>query len=206
VLYTWATSPQLTKARAGILTEVCSGELADHHPEQAMVRLHHVARRAESDEAEARLVQLVLGDHRLHHRMLERLAHGLTKPRSADIRLFTGLAEPSRLTAPLPGSPTPARALIDVAGVRACLTECWTALFDRVPQAKWREPARLWLSAAEGIEARHRDHLLDILVRACRAHPYHLARLYTLALPHHSVAPTVLARIDAVQGLRPDAP
>jgi hypothetical protein len=205
-LYTWATSPTLTAKRAEVLTEVCSGELAARHPEQAMVRLHHVARRTgRGGTAEARLVHLVLGDRRLHHRMLERLARDLPRAWKADVRLFGVLASPPRLTARPPGRGTSPRALLDAGGVRACLTDCWAALFDHVPAAEWREVSRQWLTAAGNAEPPHREHLLDILVHACLKQPLHLARLYTLALPH-PVAPLALRKIDIVQGLEPNRP
>jgi hypothetical protein len=197
-LYSWATSSSLTAALAEVLTAVCSGDLASRHPEQAMVRLHHVARRMPSGHpAQTRLTELALGDHLLHRRMLERLPGGLADGCEADVRLFTALASPHHLAAS--HADPNARALpvgIEVAG---SLTDCWAALFDHVPGAHWHGLLREWLSAADQAAPDLCTRLLDILVCACRKQPFHLAVLYRLALPYR-VASLVQQKIDAVQG------
>ncbi|MFF0464207.1 nSTAND3 domain-containing NTPase [Streptomyces mexicanus] len=197
-LYSWATSSSLTAALTEVLTDVCSGELASRHPEQAMVRLHHVARRTRfGQEAEKSLIGLALGDHLLHHRMLERLARGLADSRDADIRLFAALASPQRLTASHTASR--ARTLLDERGVGSSLAGCWSGLFGNVPGARWHGLLHQWLSAADQAAPDRRAQLLDILVHACRQQLLPLALLYRLALPHR-VAPLVQQKIDAVQG------
>ncbi|MFE1296712.1 hypothetical protein ACFW6K_34960 [Streptomyces sp. NPDC058733] len=204
-LLMWGTS-SLSAARAEVLTAACSGEFASRFPEQAMVRLHHVARHPRyGGEAERRLIDLVVGDHRLHRRMLERLARGLAKALSTDVRLFTVLASPRHLTVLRTGTQARPHALLDERGVRAGLIDCWAALFGNVPLAEWHDLPHQWFAAAGHVAPHRRDQLLDILVSGCRGQPLHLARLYQLAF-HHRVAPLLRHKVDAAQGLRSSRP
>jgi hypothetical protein len=200
-LYEWAISPALSGARADVLLSVCSGALASRHPEQAMVRLHHMSRHhSRGRDAESRLIRLALPDHRLHRRMLERLARDLRRSRAADIRLFSALSSPRHLTRLRAGPSAGPHALLDERGVREQLSTCWAALLESVPLAEWRDLPDQWLAAAAFTIPRHRDHLVDVMVRGCRGNPLHLGRLYQLAHPHR-VAPLVQRKIDEVQGL-----
>jgi hypothetical protein len=171
-----------------------------------MVRLHHVSHhRGRGREAQTHLIRLVLPSHRLHRLMLERLARALPRSRVADVRLFTALASPHCLTRPDDGTSTGAHALLDEQGVRRHLTTCWTALFESVALSDWHELPGQWLSAAGYAVPSHRDHLIDVMVDACRGTPLHLGRLYREAHPHR-VAPLVQQKIDAVQGLHRNRP
>lgn len=202
-LYDWAVFPALSDARADVLLAVCSGGIALRYPEQAMVRLHHMSRHhSRGRAAQSRLIRLVLPDHRLHRRMLERLARELGKSRDADIRLFAALASPRHLTLLRDGAST---ALLDERGVQEQLTMCWAALFESVPLAEWHDLPDEWLSAAGHTIPQHRDQLIDVLVRACRGRPLDLGRLYQLAHPHR-VARLVQQKIDAVQCLHGNRP
>ena len=197
-LYAWATSASPAPALAEVLTAVCSGDLASRHPEQAMVRLHHVARRMPAGHpAETRLIELALGDHLLHRRMLERLPGGLADRCETDVRLFAALASPHRL-AFSSADPT-ARTLPVGTEVAGSLTDCWAALFEHVPGTHWHGLLHAWLSAADQATPDDRARLVDILVGACRKQPVRLAVLYRRALPHR-VAPLVQQKIDAAQG------
>ncbi|GAA2625838.1 hypothetical protein [Streptomyces vastus] len=200
-LYDWAISPTLSDGRAEVLIDVCSSEFASRYPERAMVRLHRVAQHhSRGQEAESRLTALVLPEPRLHRRMLERLARWLEKPRKANVRLFAALASPRHLTTRRTGPGAAPHALLDERGVREQLTGCWAALFEHVSLAECHDLPDQWLSAAGYAAPPHREHLIDILVRACQEHPLKLSRLYQLAYPHR-VGNLVLQKINAEQGI-----
>ncbi|MEU7649326.1 hypothetical protein [Streptomyces huasconensis] len=203
-ILTWSRENRLPGGHADVLIAVCSTtSLAAAYPQQAAVRLHHLARRSGGRKAESRLEQLALADVRLHRLMLQRLAHGLeTRRWAADHRLFLGLTAPESLCAP---GPRP-HALLDEKGVRTCLRAGWAVLFAREPYGcGWQEQTDRWLAAAGHATRRHRDFLLDVLVDACRGRPVPLALLHEQARPY-PVAPLVLRKIDAAQGIRPSRP
>jgi hypothetical protein len=202
-IYTWSRVGHLPGGHADVLIEVCSTSLASRYPQQAVVRLHHLARRSGGRRAESRLEQLALADVRLHRLMLQRLAHGLERKRwAADHRLFLVLAAPESLCDP--GlRPHP---LLDEKGVRTCLRTGWAVLFTREPYGGgWREQVARWFAAAGRAQRRHRDLLIDVLVDACQGRPVPLALLHELARPY-PVAPLVLRKINAAQGIRRPRP
>ncbi|GAA3782014.1 hypothetical protein GCM10022403_015710 [Streptomyces coacervatus] len=198
-LYQWSRNASLTDELAQVLIDVCAGPLGERYPDQAMVRLHHLARQTRHRPgAEQRLVELSLRDHHLRRRMLYRLADYLPQgPRDADARLFVLLTDPVALTE---AGPRPL-ALLDQSGVRDAVTTGWSALLHAGQPSTWSRHLNTWLTAAEEPEDGRRDQLLDVLVAACRGHPSALGRLYALAV-RHPVEPVLLRKIDAAQGIR----
>ncbi|WP_017593963.1 hypothetical protein [Nocardiopsis potens] len=89
-LYAQATSPETPEVRALAVTAVCLEVLVGTHPHQAVVRLHHVARRRgrsqAAEEAARGLVRLAEGDPRLRGAVLHRFADRLAVPGGAHRR------------------------------------------------------------------------------------------------------------------------
>ncbi|WP_371636851.1 hypothetical protein OG988_31460 [Streptomyces zaomyceticus] len=184
----------LARALVAVSTEV----IASTHPDQALVRLHQLARRTSRAEhgAMRQLVTLALSEPRLHRLMLVRLARGLTLHGwSADVELFRRCAAPRLLTSPGPE----ARTLPATGDLRAPVVEAWHALFSHHPESDWLPMAKEWLTAADATGT-DPDSLLDVLIEAAKVNPAILARLYTLSL-RHPCASRLRQKIDAAQGL-----
>ncbi|MET9432116.1 hypothetical protein [Streptomyces sp. NPDC003036] len=177
-IYTWATGQRLSRGLRRVLISVCLEVMPVRHPYAAMVRLHHLAaRETPGDEARRALVELVLGDHRLHRRMLERLASPSSQRDAVtDVSLFLELADPRALTeAGLRAFP-----LLAEAHVGHWLTKGWRNVFRSRPWGEWRSRAESWFDAAcDGLPYGHR--LLDILTAACTEDVGVQARLYASA-------------------------
>ncbi|MCK7625968.1 hypothetical protein MUU72_23170 [Streptomyces sp. RS10V-4] len=175
-IYHWARG-DLPVRLARVLITVCTDTLAIHHPDQAMVRLHHLARHRSPTAALAReaLLGLASQDNRLYRRLLDRVTIGLTeRPYHRDDQLFLQLADPARLT----DTEHRTQPFLKDASVRAQLTECWRAVLSRWPPAEWTAPVQRWLA---GCTATGQTDLLTRII--ARAAPETLAgRLYVLAL------------------------
>ncbi|CAM5483420.1 hypothetical protein SFUMM280S_05028 [Streptomyces fumanus] len=176
---------------------VCSQTMALTHPDQALVRLHHLARRARGPvaaNARQAVLDLAGSDERLYRQMLDRLAAGLADDRwPTDRTLFTELADPLRG--------------LGFATVRASLIACWRSVLRR-PVETWAAPVRDWLTA--GVDLRHRRLVLPVLAAAAATDTRVSGRVYRVALDWERAghsderAATVrdlLRTIDAAQGL-----
>ncbi|WP_051966551.1 nSTAND3 domain-containing NTPase [Kitasatospora mediocidica] len=211
-IYAWSIGGTLSDGFAGVLVGVCAEVMAVEHPDEAMVRLHHLARRERTGtRARAALLELVRADQRLHRRMLDRLARPL---RSAgwpvDNDLFLELCDASALVDPT----TRARALIAEPVVREYLTVGWSRLFHGQGHDAWSGRVEQWLGTA----ARDQWHgalLLAVLVAGAEQRPDILSRLYVIARRWAAAAAApddaerrvdvmdqVLRRIDVAQGLQ----
>ncbi|MFG2491082.1 hypothetical protein ACGFSD_08485 [Streptomyces caniferus] len=211
LIYTWCRDKQLAGDLAYVLLRVCTDVIAPTHPDQAMVRLHHLARRERgATPALDALCDLVATSSRLRRRMLDRLTRHSTAP-AADARLFLRICDPVPLTDP-GGAP---RALVDEAYVQGCVTTGWREVLVQLPQPHWQPYAQHWLHTAAAAGGRH-DLLLDLLVDAADGNGKHFAALYSAARtaeptasggPARGVATTdhLLQKISAAQGLRPPA-
>lgn len=180
-IYDWSITPALEPNLAHVLVAVCGGPMAVLHPDQALVRLHHLARHQSGQQtAERGVIDLVEQDHRLYRRLLERLAYGLDRyDHACDVRLFLALSAPTRLDAQRgPGG----RPLLLERGVGAQLTAGWRALYERAPHEKWQPLARAWFAAADAHGADELSHpLISIPVSAAAGEPMRLALLYEAA-------------------------
>ncbi|MEU2076719.1 hypothetical protein [Streptomyces sp. NPDC013489] len=195
----WASDSGITLGLAKALVAVSSQVIASTHPDQAVVRLHHLARHTRHGEHGARdqLLALALAETRLHRLLLVRLAQGLPLRLSpADVSLFRACAGPRLLLTVTPDG----RSLLERRGLRAPVTNGWSALFGHHSEEEWLPLAEEWL-AETGRAAAHQDTLLDLLVRAAGSDPAVLARLYALSLRHHC-ALRLRRKIDAAQGLK----
>lgn len=211
LVYTWCRDKHLTGHLAYVLLRVCTDVIAPTHPDQAMVRLHHLARRERgATPALDALCELVATSSRLRRRMLDRLTRQ-SFPSAADARLFLRICDPVPLTDP-GGAP---RALVDERYVQECVTSGWREVFAELPQPYWQPYAQRWLHTASDA-GDHRDLLLGLLVNAAGRNGGHLAALYSAARAAEpttaggaarGVATTdhLLQKISAAQGLRPSA-
>lgn len=197
-IYDWSLSRETSDRLRQVLVVVCAETMARTHPDQALVRLHHLSRRAcDQVAAEARtaLTRLTASDDRLYRLLLDRLATGITTHHTErDAALFLTLADPERLV----GRPK----------VRRSLLTCWRAVLHR-PAATWAGPLAHWLIAAES--SRHRDPVLSLLALASASDTRLSGQLYLVAVdwsraggPSRSETVTRLLRtINTAQGIKP---
>ncbi|MGW2487903.1 hypothetical protein ACWCV9_11845 [Streptomyces sp. NPDC001606] len=221
-IYNWCAYGRLTDEFAQVLVQVCADVLALDHPDHALVRLHHLARRERGTaHALQSLCDLVAGSRRLRRRLLDRLARGNLAP--ADLAIFLRVSDPE----PLTDRSVTTRALVDEEGVRHALITCWRAVLTHAvsrtegPRMTPRTGIQSWLRwAAEGAGDRG-EVLLDLLVAAADrcgedrgaafAALYASARRAECASPgsgSHSVKTTdlLLHKIGVAQNLGPAAP
>ncbi|WP_369032038.1 ABC transporter substrate-binding protein [Streptomyces adonidis] len=198
-IYDWATSTDTGNRLREVLVVVCVETMARTHPDQALVRLHHLARRAGGPmgaNARAAVLELARSDHRLYRRMLDRLASGVAQGHWATDRdLFLELGDPVRL--------------IGFRSVREPLTVCWAGVLGH-PVDSWGAPLRRWLTACEDI--RHRDLVLRVLATACAPDPPASGRVYRAALSwlradrtaeRADVVGRLLYELNVAQGIEP---
>ncbi|MFE4592654.1 hypothetical protein [Streptomyces laurentii] len=191
-VYDWSKDDTIPAGLSRALIAVSADAIADTHPDQGLVRLHHLARRTDAiEEADGRLSALALSDERLQRMMLRRLVDGLNAHDwAADARLFGNAAAPDQVTGFL-GRPTD----------RDLLVSGWRALFTRRESPQWLPHVRQWLAAA-GPDRVHGGLLLDVLVEAATPSPTALARLYQASRRYPCRDP-LRRRIDAAQGIGP---
>ncbi|MEU9406458.1 hypothetical protein AB0E08_12270 [Streptomyces sp. NPDC048281] len=196
-IYDWATSTETSARLQRVLIMVCSQTMARSHPDQALVRLHHLARRCPDPVAAYRAVtDLARSDDRLYMLMLDRLAAGVERPHGeADLDLFRELADPMRL-----------------AGdhrVQTSLVTGWTGLL-RHPRRDWTADVRQWLTAGE--DTQHREPLLRVLADASASDTQIAGRVFRVALDWKRAEPTedradvvsrLLMKINTAQGIEP---
>lgn len=196
-IYDWSTSSETSRGLRQVLVPVCSTTMARSHPDQALVRLHHLARRSNGvagADARLALLHLARSEHRLYRRMLDRLGSGIDQGQWGEDRaLFLELADPVRL--------------VGYRSVRESLITCWNGVL-RHPVESWAASLARWLTAGEDI--RHRDLVLRVLSAACATDVRVSGCLYRAALhwqhadPSASRAETVsllLRKINTAQGI-----
>ncbi|MEV0316799.1 hypothetical protein [Nonomuraea fuscirosea] len=207
-IYTWATDDHLSDALSEVVIMMCVKVIALSHPDQAIVRLHHRARR-ESRTANARtaLLELVSADPWFRRLLLTRLTQPLEGSRreyERDPDLFLELAAPEAFTT----SDDHNRPLIMEAEVRDMLTDGWQRIFLERDEPAWQQQMRQWLLVACH-DDHHRDILIDVLVSAGDQRRTILGRLYSeaRAVSRSAESPAafldvVLRKISISQGLR----
>ncbi|MGW4872197.1 hypothetical protein [Streptomyces chartreusis] len=181
IIYKWSTG-QPSKHLREVLVEVCAKVMSIHHPEPALVRLHHLTRNEPHPSTVAReaLLAYVNEDVRLQRRLLARLATKQPeRHHRADADLFLSLTE-------LPGS------FLLAAPTREWLTVCWRMAFNLLDPDRWTVCTTRWLTTAD-----HDDDLaettLSILVDASDTSYPVLSRIYADA--RRSVSPELASRL-----------
>ncbi|MFG1876193.1 hypothetical protein ACGFIV_15285 [Sphaerisporangium sp. NPDC049003] len=179
-IYTWSQM-RLPDRFGQVLVVLCFEVMAVRHPDEAVVRLHHLARRERgAPHAREALVRLIGDTPRLHRLMLDRLVYAFTgstgREWQADVDLFLHVADP----APFTDVGTRGHAPIAEPVVRGQLIAGWNVVFQRRQHETWSRQVRKWLLTAADDE-RHRDLLLDVLVGGGGERTDVLSRLYVLA-------------------------
>ena len=199
-IYNWSRASGTSGSLATVLVVACQ-QMTRTHPGEALVRLHHLARRhPERTDIWDALADVVYGNRPLLRLLLFRLTDvPFEMTRTVDARIFLHVADPGRLTARQPTSPPP----ITESDVAPQLAAGWALAFKRLPSAEWADRAGDWLRcAAEDDTNRH--PLLNALIEAGRPATAVLPQLYGLAhrAPFRDViADLVLNQISAVQGV-----
>lgn len=212
LIYHWCAERRPKGDFAQVLIEVCAEVIAPTHPDQALIRLHHLARRERGTiRGLQALDELVASSRRLRRLLLHRLAR--SEPALPDLAIFLQISDPQPLTQP--GATTP---LVHDEGVRRSLTDCWHAVLATLPRTQWHTHAERWLHHAAHEEHNSGEVLLDVLVGAaqrCQGRSGSVfAALYASARdaersadgrPQRSAATTelLLSKIRAAQGLGP---
>ncbi|MEE1790800.1 hypothetical protein PUR28_08425 [Streptomyces sp. BE308] len=166
-VYSWVTSGGIAPDLARVLTAVCQQVIAVTHPEQAMVRLRHLALgrgRTEGTAAAARsaLLELARSNRRLYGRLIQRLLHGATTDgRGMDVLL--ALLDPVELRITPP---------------RQEFTQAWRAVMT-APAADWTPVVRRWLAVLTW--RRSGDQVLGALLAASAGDRELLNHLYVAA-------------------------
>ena len=173
LIYHWSRQPGLDRHTARLAITLGAEVIASTHPAEALVRLHHFARRQADDVRAAAvdaLLRLVHQDRREFRRLLDRVTTDRVEPRwEVDLDLFLVLAGPRELGG----------GLLDDHVVREQLVRGWQAVLYQQPSAFWASTAWAWLDAIEN--GRFADHLLNILAQACARPGVGSGRLYVMA-------------------------
>lgn len=192
--YAWSRDEPLSEQRARVLIGACRDDMAVSHPDAALIRLLHLARRRPGLGAEQAVADLATTEDRSLLRLaLERLAgdrHDAVQP--AELTIFLYLCDPGLFTGSSPGG----HALIEDDGVRAQLIRGWQSAFADGGRGAWEPRAEDWLTAADpggdtgsdggaGDGDRGRvsaaDGLLSVLAAAAASHVAAAARLYAMS-------------------------
>lgn len=211
-LYNWSKDPGLAQDLAQVVVRLCAEILAVAHPDQAVVRLHHIFRRQSGVAGMA--ARDALRDLVDHHRplyrfLLDRVMDGLRTPENAvaDLVLFLDLADPTRLT----DSARRTQPLIESAAVRDRLVTGWKAVLTGMSSLHWADCVRNWLAACENTPGLG-EPLLDVLISAADGRHDLLNRLYVIArdwahapderrVERSGIVTHLNHRIDFVQGI-----
>jgi hypothetical protein len=199
-IYDWSRANDTSGSLATVLVSACQ-QMTQTHPAEALVRLHHLARRHQKRmDIWDVLVVVVYGNEPLLRLLLSRLTNGPPETtRAVDARIFLHVADPARLTARQLANQSP----IAQSDIARQLVEGWTLAFTRLPGTEWASRASDWLRCAAEDDT-YRLPLLNALIEGGRQAPAVLPQLYGLAhrAPHLEViADLVLNHISAVQGI-----
>ncbi|WP_444962848.1 hypothetical protein [Nocardiopsis sp. M1B1] len=207
-VYVWARNRTLPRALAYALVAVCAKDLVITHPDQALVRLHHLADNADPKAAEAARSTLsrLADDPVLYRLLLRRVSNKLAGPdrrnREVDRLLFWDLTAPAMVI----GGCRPQTVRRDVTA--------WTATGLPVVLARGPHTAAHYGERLLSHPGALPGLLVDLLVTAAMDTGC-LSSLYTAALrwsgvdgtasgafaPRSVRADRLLRRIDAAQGL-----
>ncbi|MFD7495619.1 hypothetical protein ACFV8T_24905 [Streptomyces sp. NPDC059832] len=164
-VYQWATAARLKPDLARVLIGVCRHVIAVTHPEQAMVRLRHLALRRETpeelaQEARSALMQLARKNRRLYMRSVLPLLPG-ARPDSGNLDVLLALLDPVDLAIEPPWQE---------------FTLAWRAVMGGRPAAAWCPVVQRWLTLLARREAS--DRVLCALLLAASGERHLLNQLY----------------------------
>ncbi|MFD5082604.1 hypothetical protein ACFWOG_08180 [Kitasatospora sp. NPDC058406] len=203
-LYDQSTKGGLQPSAVRVLARVCAEVLARTHPDQALVRLHHLARGTVGSgvtEARDTLFALVRRDRRLYRKLLARVADQLEAGRDGgpDAELFL------RLITPVEFGTEP-----DVEA------RCLRGVVGSDLSSRSRAGVEQWLAAAVVAPPGEDERLLDTLVGVAEGRAELLGRLYLGAyawtaavqpaevrIQRAEMASRLWQKIDIAQGIEP---
>lgn len=203
-VYQWAQSSQ-GRGLTDVLVLVCTQVMAVRHPEQAVVRLHHLARHERGGKGACKaLGRLAAVDRGVLRLALRRIADAASRNgghAQADAELFLELADPAALT----GAGAGHQPLVDEPELRGHLTVGWSVVFDACAPRVWRQHAGAWFQASAPSDAPTAftvsphdgvspprgwdDRLLGVLTDGCGRRPDRLGLLYAAARDWAAAAP-----------------
>ncbi|MEV5093442.1 hypothetical protein ACFC5H_24885 [Streptomyces rochei] len=159
----------LSDGLARALIAACVRSLATTHPNQALVRLHHLALREGQvgREAEEALLGLAGRDHGLHRLLIDRLRDRARQEQQGaepHLRLLIHLMTHGRP----PGPPSWPDLFLG-----------WETVFSQPPTRLWNPLVTSWLNAAAADSTR--EMALGVMVRATHGRAAALHRLYAIA-------------------------
>ncbi|QIQ02884.1 hypothetical protein [Streptomyces liangshanensis] len=198
-MYDCVKSGPLSDGLVRVLTAACLQSLGATHPDQAMVRLHHLAVREGEAARAAReaLLGLAGRDRRLYRLLIDRLREGTGgKPGKAEphLLLLTELLGRDRVPDPLRWPD---------------LFLGWSTVFSQPPTELWNPLVRSWLHAVSDDSTQ--EMALDVMVRATHGRAAALHRLYAITCDwalqtrhpsHAAVADLFWQHIDHAQYAR----
>ncbi|MDT0344417.1 ABC transporter substrate-binding protein [Streptomyces litchfieldiae] len=201
--------PELPRTFRLALTLVCSQVMAVRHPDEAVTRLHHLARREATLErrpAWDALLTLAVSERRLCALLLHRLTrYGSNSPGSlsADSRIFLALAD----------SVSRRPDLCAGYAIRERLTAGWATVLEHGPHEDWAPHVEHWLEAARATDGQ-RDRLLATLAESGAHQPGAIGRMYVISqrwartstadrAERRLVADHFRRSLDAAQGIEP---
>ncbi|MFF3068150.1 hypothetical protein ACFVSN_26660 [Kitasatospora sp. NPDC057904] len=200
-IYDWSVDTRSRPLLVRGLARICVDVMAPHHPNQALVRLHQLARREGAPhDARAALFELLCRQEWLHEELLIRSCDGMERssPYRADVGIFLGLVDP-----------LPSKARYDL------LVRGWRGVLDLAPPDVWSPKVRTWLSAARR-KPGGGGRLMRILIDAADGRIDVLSRYYmltydwsaepdddSLPLGRADVAARFRRDIDLAQGIEP---
>jgi hypothetical protein len=199
-IYDWSTTGGKSGNLATVLVAACQ-QMSATHPAEALVRLHHVARRYPPEVgARDALTQLARSKPWLLTLLFSRLTRwNPEKAWKGDAAIFLDLAVPVHFT----DQSQTRQKLIAQEQVAQQLAAGWALAFVRLSPADWAPRANDWLSRAAEDDA-NRHLLIGVLIDGARRAPGVLPQLYGLAChgPFSDIiADPVLTKISAIQGV-----
>jgi len=172
------------------------------NPDEAIVRLHHVARRNQGVGARNALAALARSDPLLLSLLLSRLTRSGpegTRTRRVDALIFLDIAGAALFTT----SWSTSKPLITQTQVAGQLTAGWALAFSQLEYKDWASSAHEWLRhAAKDYADRHA--LLDALVAGADQRPDLLSKLFGMAHRgefRDALSGLLLEKINAAQGV-----
>ncbi|GLU46529.1 hypothetical protein [Nocardiopsis ansamitocini] len=207
-VYAWATEKALAPELAQVLIGVSADAIASRWPDEALVRLHHLARNKDPKVRESAVSALLELTEKpgLYRLLLNRIAAAIDGAhRQADLELLVPLTRPDRMLARGRGGPFATEQRVRADAVRGIAA----ALGDDEALRHYTERF-LEACAADGAAGL----LLDVLVEAGQEAErvnrlYAVARRWALASEHSNKGERVRAvaelieRVDRAQGLAP---
>jgi hypothetical protein len=199
-IYNWSRGKDTSGSLITVLVASCQ-QMIETHPTEALVRLHHLARRhPQREDVRCALTDVVHEDLGLLGLLLARLGDArVPEMRVADARIFLDIVDASFLAT----SRTARKPPIAQGFLGQQLATAWGHSFTLLAEEQWTDRAIDWLSRAAEDE-HSRDPLLSVLVSGARSVPSVFPRLYVLANRaqyRDAITQVVLAKISAAQGV-----